>query len=254
MNGSQSFLIDEKIKGKSIPLIEGLPDVGLVGTIASSYFISNLQSELVGYLEIDDLPPIVTVQSSRILEPCRLYLSRDGKNEVCMVYSDVPIPPQSIWSTANSIIDIGSLLNSLIISVGGIPEPNRLDIDKPEVYIVSNDEDIQKKALDTGYSSQFENGFITGMKAALLKYAPRKRIKVLVALAQSHMNYPDPGAAAEIVIFLNRLLGLNVSVDPLREQAEKLKIQLRDLMRRTTASMARIPKGLELETTPQYIR
>ncbi len=254
MDRGKGFLIDEKIKGRGMPLIEGLPDVGLVGTIASSYFISNLQSELVGYLEIEDLPPIVTIQSSRVLEPCRLYLCRDGSNETCMIFSDVPVPPQSIWSTANSILEIGRALNSPIISVGGIPEPNRLEIEKPEIYVVSNDEDIQRRALETGYSSQFENGFITGMKAALLRNASRLGVKVLVALAQSHMNYPDPGAAAEVVVFLNKLLGLNVSVDPLKEQAEKLKIQLRDLMRRTTASMARIPKGLELETTPQYIR
>lgn len=254
MKIGNGFLISEKIKERGLPLIEGLPDVGLVGTIASSYFLSNLQSEIVGYLEIDDLPPIVTIQSSKILEPCRLYLCSDGTVETCMIFSDVPVPPQSIWSTANSILEIGHALNSTIISVGGIPEPNRLDIEKPEVYIVSNDDYLQRKALETGYSSQFENGFITGMKAALLRNASRKGIKVLVALVQSHMNYPDPGAAAEAIIFLNKFLGLNISVEPLKEQAEKLKIQLRDLMRRTTASMARIPKGLELETTPHYIR
>ncbi|MEM1517685.1 MAG: PAC2 family protein [Nitrososphaerota archaeon] len=254
MKNGNGFLISEKIKGRGLPLIEGLPDVGLVGTIASSYFLSSLQSELVGHIEIDDLPPIVTIQSSKILEPCRLYLCSDGNVETCMILSDVPVPSQSIWSTANSILEIGHILNSTVISVGGIPEPNRLDIEKPEIYVVSNDEDVQRKALETGYSSQFENGFITGMKAALLRNASRKRVKVLVALAQSHMNYPDPGAAAEVVVFLNKFLGLNVSVEPLREQAERLKMQLRDLMRRTTASMARIPKGLELETTPHYIR
>lgn len=256
MSERQRYYIDKKILEVGLPFIEGLPDVGLVGTIVTSYLISTLSSSTAGYIDIEGMPPIMTIHNSKIYEPCRLHVCEAPPNKrLSLVYSDVPIPPPSIYSTALTIMEIASKIETpSFISVGGIAEPDRMEIEKPQVFVLSNDESVVEEALKTGTSHPFENGFITGMKAALLKEAMRRGGKVLVALAQSHMNYPDPGAAAQIIEFLNKYLGLEIDTDPLIQQAEQLKLQLRDLMRRTATQMAQLPKGLELESAPAYIR
>jgi uncharacterized protein len=236
------------------PLIEGLPEVGLVGTIVSSYIASRLGGESVGYIEITDLPPILLVYNSKIMEPCRILRIDADSRQLMVLSSDVPIPPRGFWAVANSIVEIASSTKSPIVCVSGIPEPDRLSIDRPKVYYLSNDESLGEMAASTGAVEKFENGYLTGIKAAILKGAERRGVKVLLALAQSHLNYPDPGAAAEVVIFLNKLFGTNIAVEPLLEQAEQIKMHLRDLMRRTTSSMAPVPVGLELEPPPGYIR
>jgi len=236
------------------PIIEGLPDVGLVGTIVASYIASTLRGEQVGYIEIGDLPPIVTVLESKILEPCRFYRASVDARQIVVLYSDVPVPPKGMWGVANSVAEVASSLGAPIFSVGGIPEPDRLDIERPRVYILSNDEELLRTAETTNYAQRFENGYLTGVKAAILKSASRRDVKVLLVLVQSHMNYPDPGAAAEAITFLNKMLGFSIQVDPLLQQAEQLRMQLRDLMRRTSANLSRLPVGLQLESPPGYIR
>jgi uncharacterized protein len=248
------YFFEKRGAREGTPLIEGLPEAGLVGTIVSSYITSKLGGEPQGYIEITDLPPILAVYKSRVFEPCRiLRVEADGR-QLMVLSSDVPIPPRGFWPVANSIVEIASSTKSPIICVSGIPEPDRLDIDRPKVYYLSNDEGLGEMAVATGIVEKFENGFLTGIKAAILKSAERRGAKVLLALAQSHLNYPDPGAAAEVVLFLNKLFGMSIAVEPLLERAEQIKMQLRDLMRRTSSSMAPVPIGLELEPPPGYIR
>lgn len=247
-------MFERKRVEQGSPVIEGLPEVGLVGTIVTSYIASQFNGEALGYIEISDLPPIVTVLDSKILEPCRMYKVSVNSRQLVLVYSDVPVPPRGMWGMANSITEIASSTKSPIISVGGIPEPDRLDIEKPKVYVLSNDAELFRMAEATGYVQRFENGYLTGVKAAILKSAAKRDVKVLLALVQSHMNYPDPGAAAEVVTFLNKLLGVAIPLEPLLEQAEQLKMQMRDLMRRTSTNLSRMPIGLQLESPPGYIR
>ncbi|MEM0445790.1 MAG: PAC2 family protein [Nitrososphaerota archaeon] len=255
MSGSVApYVFEKKRVEQGAPVIEGLPEVGLVGTITAAYIASSLGGDAVGYIEIPDLPPIVTVLESRILEPCRLYSVSVEQRKLLLLYSDVPVPPRSMWSIANSVTEIASTIKSPVISVGGIPEPDRLDIEKPKVYVLSNDEELVRMALATDYVQRFENGYLTGVKAAILKSAAKRDVRVLLALVQSHMNYPDPGAAAEVVTFLNKLLGMSIPVAPLLEQAEQLKMQMRDLMRRTSTNLSKMPIGLQLESPPGYIK
>ncbi|MCS7142531.1 MAG: PAC2 family protein [Aigarchaeota archaeon] len=250
------FHIDMKSAQKKTSIIEGFPDVGLVGTIATSYLISQLDSSVVGHMRLEDLPPIITVQNSKIYEPCRLYLSSaDNRKKFYIAYSDVPIPLSGIETLASVLVEMSNKLDAPnIISVGGLAEPTRIDIERPQVYVISNDEELMRLSLSTGMTAPLENGFITGIKAALIREANLRGSRVLIALAQSHFRYPDPGAAAEIVAFLNKLLGIEVPIDPLVREADELKMRLRDLMRRTASHLTQLPKGLEMEQAPGYIR
>jgi predicted ATP-grasp superfamily ATP-dependent carboligase len=50
------FLIEERMKNKNLEgytLIEGIPTLGLVGTIVSQYLIKELKMENIGYFELN---------------------------------------------------------------------------------------------------------------------------------------------------------------------------------------------------------
>lgn len=257
MSGEEgAYYIDMTQALSGLPIIEGFPDVGLVGTIATSYLTSQLNNSIVGHLRIEHIPPVLAVHRAKVYEPCRVYLcSTNGIGKLYVTYSDVPIPPPSMEQVASALLELSSKIGvTKVICVGGIAEPMRLDIDRPQVFVLSNDEDLLNASLATGHTMPFENGFITGIKAALVREANKRGMKILVALAQSHFAYPDPGAAAEIIVFLNKFFNMDVPVDPLLKEAEQLRIRLRDLMRRTARHMSQIPKGLELEQAPGYIR
>ena len=238
------------------PTIVALPDVGLVGVIAASFMISNSRSEVVGSIELEDQPPIAVIQDGRVLDPIRIYEVRTEQGpSFNAVYSDIPVPPTAAWDISGAIMDFaGSVGSRELVVLGGLPEPNRINIERPRVFVVSSDPEFTSSVAQRAEAEVFEMGYVTGPNAALLKMGGERGIRVLLVLAQAHLNYPDPGASAEVIAFVNRLYGTSYNVQPLLEQAESIRLQLRDLMRRTAASLTRGPKGLELEAPPGYIR
>jgi uncharacterized protein len=77
-----------------------------------------------------------------------------------------------------------------------------------------------------------------GPYALVLKEAIRKRVANLILLAESFVDFPDPEAAAQALTVLSRILGVNIDVSKLLEQAEMIRLRLRGLMKQTRQSMA----------------
>jgi uncharacterized protein len=238
------------------PTIVALPDAGLVGVIAASFMISSSRSEVVGSIELEDQPPIAVIQEGRVLDPIRIYEVRNEQGpSFNAVYSDIPVHTMLAWQISEAIMDFaGSVGSKELLVLGGLPEPNRINIDKPRVFVVSSDPEYTARVAQRAETEVFETGYVTGPNAAMLKLGRERGIRVLLVLAQAHLNYPDPGASAEVIAFVNKVCGTSYNVQPLIEQAESIRLQLRDLMRRTAASLSRGPKGLELEAPPGYIR
>ena len=67
----------EIVEKNSIPsdatMIIGLPDVGLVGLIATSYIISELNLKEIAYIDSDLLQPVVVLHKGLPHAPLRIY-------------------------------------------------------------------------------------------------------------------------------------------------------------------------------------
>jgi uncharacterized protein len=79
-----------------------------------------------------------------------------------------------------------------------------------------------------------------------------KNLQNIVLLAQSHYQYPDPGAAAAVINSLNKLLDISVDVQKLLSQAEEIRLKTRELMQRTAKSLQGMEKSQELELPAMY--
>ncbi len=238
------------IEDKELVFLEGFPDVGLVGTIVTSYLIDKLGLEEVGYINAELLPPIIAVREERLKELLRIY--RGGK--IVAIISDIPLPASLAKPMAYTLMNWAkSKEPELFISLSGLPEPNRLNIDKPGVFVLGCKPELTERLVKVNGVNKFKEGFIAGVKGMLLRQGWKLNVNTAIVLAQSHYNYPDPGAAAEIVLYLSKLLKLEVDVAPLLESAEELKLRLRDLMRRTDQMMHGVQKAKELELPPVYL-
>ncbi len=69
-------------------MIIGLPDVGLVGLIATSYIISELNLEEIAYMDSDLLPPVVVLHKGLPHAPLRIY----GNQNLIAVISELAVP------------------------------------------------------------------------------------------------------------------------------------------------------------------
>lgn len=240
----------EPLEGEGFIVFEGFPDVGLVGAIAASFMADKLGMREIGYIEADALPPIVSVRNGRILNLVRIY----RKDNLLAILSDVPIPASIVKPLSYKIMEwVASKKPKLFITLTGIPEPSRINIDKPKVFVLGSTPELTEEAGRIEGVERFKDGFVAGVKGMLLLEGVKRGINTLLVLAQSHFNYPDPGSAAEVVRYVATLLNLEIDVKPLLESAEELKLRLRDLMRRTSQVMQGVQKAKELELPPVYL-
>jgi uncharacterized protein len=247
---SEEMKIIEKdgVKFSNPVVVEGLPDIGLVGAIAVTHIVESLGLEEVAHFESHLFPPIMVMHKGVLTDPVRIL----GNEKLLVVTSEIAIPPIVIYPLASALVDWLSAKGArLVVSLTGFPEQNRLEIDKPLVFGIGNLEQSLNLLKEKGVEVMSE-GFIAGIYALIMKYCMLKKIPAITLMAQSFPNYPDPGAAASVLQVVNTILGLNVSVDSLLEKADEIKIKARDLMRQTRSALERVGKVSEQQIPLMY--
>ncbi len=231
--------------------ILGLPDAGLVGSIASRYLVLNKGFKFIG--EIDSpayFPPITVVHRTTPISPIQLYLSSDRK--ILTLLSETPIPPHAIYPLVKALInysrDIGI---KYIISLAGLAIPNRLQIEKPRVYWLASNESTKELVKDKGIE-ELREGFIVGPYAVLIKEARRRGVNNLALFAESFLDIPDPESAAETLKILSSIIGIEIDLKQLLEEAELLKLKTRELMMQTKKTMSEMQKKYEMQMPLMY--
>ncbi len=221
------------IKIKSPIIFIGIPDVGLVGSIAVSYIVERLDMKEIGYIDSELLPPIVLVKDGMVKNPIRLYANTN--DSILAVVSDIPLLPPLITEFLNGFIPfIKSLNPRLVVNITGIAVQNRLQIDKPQVlYILTDTDSLKPNAIE------FKDGIIAGVYASIVRSCMNSRIPTLTLLAQSHLNFPDPAASIEALEVVNSTLALNIDLSELRQEAELIRIKNRELMKQTESMLAK---------------
>ena len=239
---------EEGVVHKNPVVIEGLPDVGLVGTIAGSYIVEKRNYKEIGYVESDLFPPVMVIHQGELKNPLRIY----GDEEVVVVLSEVAIPPNAVYPLTSALAgwvkEIGA---KLIIPITGLPVENRMDISKPGVVAVGNREGAVKELKDK-QMELLEEGFIAGPYAIMLRECGRRGLNAISLLAQCYPVYPDPSAAASVIEVLENFLDLGIDVGELLEKGEEIKLKARDLMRQTALSAPEMQKGVEQDMPIMY--
>jgi len=230
--------------------VEGLPDVGLVGALAALHLADTLEMVEVAHVETSLLPPVMVLHRGVLQEPMRILGT--PKAPLLVFTSEVAVHPALVYELARTATDwFASKGVRGLVSLGGIPTPNRMDIEEPAVVGVPNGEAAMASLRQAGVEVMQE-GFIAGAYALLLKEFGKRRLPGWALLAQAHLNYPDPGAAAAALRVLSGMLGLSIDVTPLLERADELRVKGRDLMRQAQASMGSLGKTTEQEIPLMY--
>ncbi|RMF32471.1 MAG: proteasome assembly chaperone family protein [Candidatus Nitrosothermus koennekii] len=233
---SDEMIINATTKSREPYAIIGLPDVGLVGSIATAYMIEELKMREIGYMDADIYHPLIIVKNGEIKRPIRLY----EKDNIIAVTSDMPVTPAIAVDFAKVLINwLKDLKPRLIINVTGIPVQNRISIEKPEVL-----------ALQTNYTNKinnvraFNDGFIMGTYASIIKECYNNNLPSLTLLAQTYLNFPDPAAAMSVLNVINELLKININLKRLEEEAEIIKLKTRELMKQTESAITKSKVGV----------
>ena len=246
-SGDGLRIIETEPISKQAVVINGLPDVGLVGLLAASHIVRSLTLREVGAIESELLPPLIVLHGGVPKAPVRFF-SGSG---LVVIIAETVIPSALIRPLANSLIDWASAKSvKLMLSLGGMAVPNRQDIDVPKVFAALSAKTVEP--LLNGAADILEEGYIVGAYGLLLQKCAQASIPAITLLTQSHYNYPDPEAAAAALNVVNRILGLHVDTSDLLKRGEEIRLRSKDMMHRTHEEMTRMNKSHEYDLPPLY--
>ncbi len=248
MNGEIEIIEKKGIELMQPSAVLGFPDVGLVGAIATYHLVDKLGLGEVASIESDDFPPVVVVHNGRPVSPLRVY----GNRDLLVVVSEIPIKSSLLHPISRKLVEWFKSKNvKLVIPLGGVPHPNRIEVEAPQVYGISVNKETDR-LMDKRNIQKMEEGISVGAHSLVIYECMKNKINALYLMAESHARYPDPESAAAVIQKLNRILGLDVEVKELIEKGEEIKIQARDLMKRTENILHDIEKEQENEIPMMY--
>jgi len=224
-------------------MIQGLPDVGLVGLIATSFIVSELDLEEIAFVETDLMPPIIVLHEGLPHAPLRVF----GNKRLIAVISEIAIPADSVYPITRAIVDWSKAKDTkMVLSLGGLPMENRQDLKDPKVFGAATNRDLidllQKNGLEI-----LKEGYMVGPQALTMRYCSEKEVPAIAFLAQSYYNYPDPEAAAATIREVAKIVDIKIDVTQLLQKGEEIRMKARDIMKRTQRELSQMKKTQEYD-------
>jgi len=230
-----------RLSGEGYAVV-AVPDAGLVGVIGAGQLIKSMKLKEVGGIDsYIHLPPVAVISRGEIRLPIRIFYGED----LLLIYSEfIPSTP-SIPQLARAIINYVERKGAnFLILMSGLPVPNRFDLEKLRTYYIATTDYVASKVKDLDVVP-FENGYLVGPYAMLLKESVNYRLNTLVLLTESYLEFPDPEASARNLEIFSKVTGKSIDVKELLEQAEVIRIRARDTMKNVVRNLAQMRKEYE---------
>ena len=229
-------------------MLYGIPDVGLVGLIATAEVESQNNLKEVAELDSDFLPPVTVLHEG--LPNAPLHIS--SNESISVVVSEIAVPAAALRPVMKALLEWSSEKKvGSIISIGGIPVPNRQEIKEPRVFGAASTASLLKLLEGRGIQI-LKEGYIVGPNSLILRYCSEKGVPAIILLAESFYEFPDPEAASASLKELSKIVDVKVDISELVGKGEEIRLRTRDMMRRTQREMSEMRKSQEYDL-PLYV-
>lgn len=245
---SEINIIEKKQIPQGATMLFGFPDVGLVGVIAASHLMEELNLAEVAYMDSKLLPPLIVLHDGLPHSSIRIF----GNHNILLAVSETPLAADVIYPVIDALINWGKAKKvKMMVSLSGIPIQDRQDAKELKVFAAASTPEMLKMVQDKGIEALLE-GCMVGPQAIMLMRCAQIGLPAMTLLAQCFVNYPDPEAAAEVLKGLAKVTGIKVDTAKLLEKGEEIRLKARDVMKRTQEEMSKMKKTQEYDI-PVYV-
>jgi uncharacterized protein len=205
-------------------LVEGLPGLGMVASIAVDQITTQLDLAQHGRIVSDDLPPVASFSDGRVRDPVRVYAGDDPA--VMTLQSDVPVPPRAVGSLTECIMTEVAAEFDRAVLLAGAPAESEADIG--DVVGIATTDRLERELVDAGIELADGTGIVGGVTGALLGACYERDVPAAVLVVRSNPYIPDPGAARAVIEdALEPLVDFDVDTRKLLDEAEEIQAQKR---------------------------
>ena len=227
----------------------GFSTVGSVGVIATSHLISSLQLSPMGTVLHPQFPAVALIHDSVPKHPVRVYQG-DG---IGVFTSEIQFTSEHDVYFANTVLEWFTKggFDRLIVIDGVVS--NELGIkEDSELWGVSS-KSAGRDQLDNSSIQRIQQGVVTGIAGYLIAEGERRGLDVTALLAECNPMYPDARAAIIAVEGLSELLGTEVPVEGLLEDARNIEERVREAFEKAQSNALPAPDSDDDEDdVPMY--
>jgi len=210
-------------------VIAGFPSIGLVSTIVANYLIDALGLKQIGAIDSPYFPTLSVVHTGEPLSPVRIYGGTVPNGEKIAVFVSEFKPKPNLINAISDVIMVWAKKKAckLLISPEGMVVEGKTSEEEMVVdaYAIGSTENA-RAMLQAKNIPQFKNGIIAGVSGVLLNKGKHEKFDVISILAEAHPNYPDARAAASAINVIGTVIGVEINVGPLYDEAERIEKQL----------------------------
>ena len=227
----------------------GFSTVGSVGVIATSHLISSLQLSPMGTVLHPRFPAVALIHDSVPKHPVRVYQG-DG---IGVFTSEIQFTSEHDVYFANTVLEWFTKggFDRLIVIDGVVS--NELGIkEDSELWGVSSTS-VGRDQLDNSSIQRIQQGVVTGIAGYLIAEGERRGLDVTALLAECNPMYPDARAAIIAVEGLSELVGVEVPVEGLLEDARNIEERVREAFEKAQSNALPAPESDDDEDdVPMY--
>tara|TARA_B100001778_G_scaffold309139_1_gene290388 strand:+ start:641 stop:1408 length:768 start_codon:yes stop_codon:yes gene_type:complete len=227
----------------------GFSTVGSVGVIATSHLISSLQLSPMGTVLHPRFPAVALIHDSVPKHPVRVYQG-DG---IGVFTSEIQFTSEHDVYFANTVLEWFTKggFDRLIVIDGVVS--NELGIkEDSELWGVSSTS-VGRDQLDNSSIQRIQQGVVTGIAGYLIAEGERRGLDVTALLAECNPMYPDARAAIIAVEGLSELVGVEVPVEGLLEDARNIEERVREAFEKAQSNALPAPDSDDDEDdVPMY--
>lgn len=219
---STRFEKTTELTADSLTLIEGLPGLGLVASIAVDQITKQLGLDQHGTIVSDDFPPVAAFNEGRVRDAVRVYAGEDPA--VMTLQSDVPIPPGAVEALSQCVLgDVAEEFERAVF-LAGAPAESQEEVG--EVVGVATTDQLEAALTDAGITLADGAGVIGGVTGALLSDCYHDGVPAAALIVRSNPYIPDPRAARAVIEnALEPLVEFDIDTQELLERAEEIQQQ-----------------------------
>ena len=205
----------ERPQLKNPILIEGLPGIGLVANLATSFLIKELNAKLFGEIFCSSFQDLaITTEKGGVSTPASklyYYKGRSGEQDLILLYGITQALTtkgqyELCWRILETVEKLGC---KRIITLGGY-RPGR-EVREPKLYYAASDLEMAKEAESLG--AEILSGRIFGVAGLLIGLCGLRQMRGYCLLAETPGDHPDKEAAREVLKALKKVLNLKIDLN-----------------------------------------
>ncbi|WP_254829327.1 proteasome assembly chaperone family protein [Haloglomus salinum] len=203
-------------------LIEGLPGLGMVASIAVDQITTQLDLDHHGSIQSAALPSVAAFADGRVRDMVRVYAGADPP--VMTLQSDIPIPPNAAAALSRTVYqDLAEEFERAVFLAGA---PAESEAQLGEVVGVATSDETEAELRDAGIELAEESGSIGGITGALVADCYAHDVPASVLIVRCDPRLPDPNAAQSVIEnALEPLVDFDIDTSELEEQAQQIQQQ-----------------------------